>query len=224
VPIVYSHADHKRAFELWCELQSFRAVSGEPHMPSHMTIARWSSKEYPCRCPYHGWDVLLAERREHVREVVDLVRERVPEEQKEDWVVNDITQLQVLRKLEKIVLDAVDAGFVKPKIWQDVVSTIAMANKERRLIMGEPTEAVEQRHSGGTTHDIRVQQVIVDSEFLRGLQQAATGDPTIIDLAGVPRPLGRGPDGADTLAEADRRDADGGDESPDSGSLGERGR
>ena len=68
----YRKEHHKRAFELYCELGSFYAVSKEKGMPSRSTLLQWSNKSFKCECGYHGWDELVRQISRDVRERSEL--------------------------------------------------------------------------------------------------------------------------------------------------------
>jgi len=54
----YGVEEHRKAYELWLELGSFRAVAKEDGMPTAPTLMRWSKSDYKCPhgCEWHGWE------------------------------------------------------------------------------------------------------------------------------------------------------------------------
>ena len=58
-------------------------------------------------------------------------------------MMDDELYLNTLREIESIALEKVYTGEIEPISWSDVVSTIKLANEQRRLILGKPTSKVE---------------------------------------------------------------------------------
>jgi len=66
--MIYQPKLHKKAFELYLKLGSYRQVASNKGMPSKSVIAQWASKDYRCKCPYHNWERLKYKIQEEVRE------------------------------------------------------------------------------------------------------------------------------------------------------------
>lgn len=219
----YGSAHHRQAFELWCQVGTFRSVADTPGMPSHDTVAQWAKKSYPCRCPWHGWEALKARRQEEVRHAIDVVRAEPSQQDTDGWVVDDVAMLRALAFIEKVAMAEVekdeDENPLRPRSWSDILSTLQVVNKERRTILGEPSEIRETRVDGKVEHEHigTVRHVRIDNDLLREFQQFAAGAAATGDGSHTAGSVGRADDREASVADPDGDHALGGGQSPDGG-------
>lgn len=76
MPRVYTSAEHRTAFNIWCKTRNLTEVAR--HFECDWgTPKRWMQPDYPCvfNCPWHGWPELVAEKeRAHSAKILLLNR------------------------------------------------------------------------------------------------------------------------------------------------------
>lgn len=120
-------AKREAAFKLYAQLKNISRVSKELKIPPQ-TLHVWKKKE--------DWDGKLASLKDKLRAQLDTLKKA-----EEDFIVEkDVNKVKILEVLEAEVAKAITEQKVQITRWDDLIKTLEFCAKERRLLMGEPTE------------------------------------------------------------------------------------
>jgi hypothetical protein len=127
---VPDYSRREAAFKLYAQYRNMSRVSKELKIPIQ-TLHSWKKQE--------KWQDKLTQLRDKLRTQHDVLKKA-----DENFILEkDLSQLKLLEVLEQEVSKAL-LGEGRPKIeileWKDLIKTLEFTAKERRLLMGEPTE------------------------------------------------------------------------------------
>ncbi len=117
----------ERAFRLWAQYRNMSKVSKELKIPTQ-TLLSWKKSEQ--------WEDKLAQLKDKLRGQYDVLKKA------EDSFIleKDLAKIKLIEVLEEQVSKAITENRVIIDKWSDIIKTLEFTTKERRLLMGEPTE------------------------------------------------------------------------------------
>jgi len=149
----YTEADHERAFKLWRQGKSYRAISQEDGLPSRETIRRWADPDFDCKynCKWHGYREL---NNEIVKNAMEEVEKDLP-----DPVDREKKRLKFLYETERQLNEMIESGELEaPRTLKSAVELLESIYNQQRLIRGESTSIVENR--GSDHKELNLQKVM----------------------------------------------------------------
>lgn len=117
----------EKAFQLYAQYKNMSRVAKELKIPTQ-TIFRWKNEL--------KWDDKLAQLRDKLRGQHDIL-----EKAKDNFIVEkDLNDIKLIEILEEEVAKAITEKRITITDWKDAIKTLEFTRKERRLLMGEPTD------------------------------------------------------------------------------------
>lgn len=115
------------AFRLFVRLRNVSRVSKETGIPV-ATLHVWKKEEQ--------WEMKLTDIQKTVSSQVEVLKEA----QTNLAVKDQLSELQLLELLQQKVSNALVNLNIGPTTWKDVIAGMEYISKEKRLILGQPTE------------------------------------------------------------------------------------
>jgi len=115
------------AFRLYVRLRNVSRVSKETGIPP-ATLHVWKKEEQ--------WEMKLADIQRTVSSQVEVIKEA----QTNLAVKDQVSELQLLELLQVKVSNALVTLNIGPTTWRDIIQGMEYISKEKRLILGHPTE------------------------------------------------------------------------------------
>lgn len=125
-----NYADREKAFQLYAKLHCNKSAVGREMGIPVQTIAIW--------CKEEDWDNKLRALQTKLRSQYEILQKA-----KDNVVLqNKIGDLNILEAIELKVAEALtrDTGQLQINSMKDAILAMEFVNKEKRLILGEPTE------------------------------------------------------------------------------------
>lgn len=120
-------ARRDKAFHLYAQYRNMSKVSKELKIPTQ-TILRWKNEDQ--------WELKLSQLKDRLRSQHEII-----EKAKDNVVLEkDLSDLRLIETLEAEVAEAITSKKIQILDWKDAIKTLEFTRKERRLIMGEPTD------------------------------------------------------------------------------------
>lgn len=120
-------ARRDKAFRLYAQYKNMSKVSKELKIPTQ-TLLVWKKQE--------KWDEKLAQLREKLKGQMEILQKA-----EDNFVIErDLQKIKLIEILEEEVAKAIEEKKVVIEKWQDVIKTLEFTTKERRLLLGEPTD------------------------------------------------------------------------------------
>ncbi len=159
------------AFRLYVRLRNVSRVSKETGIPV-ATIHVWKKEEQ--------WEMKLADIQKTVSSQVEVIKEA----QTNLAVKDQVSELQLLELLQHKVSNALVELNIGPTTWRDIIQGMEYISKEKRLILGQPTEratnTIEVSSMSGDELDKHIEQMqaIVSKQPEAAQLVSPTDDPT----------------------------------------------
>lgn len=115
------------AFRLFVRYRNKSQVSRETGIPV-ATLHVWAKED--------SWELKLSDLQSTLQGQMEVLKDA-----QNDLVQKDmLTEMQLLEHLQNKISGALLGNLIVPTTWQDVIKGLEFINKEKRLILGNPTE------------------------------------------------------------------------------------